>query len=230
MVYNDFKSSILLNEHASHKEELVEIDGSKYYKLYTADDGDIVECTINTIDDSSDVTDYESNYKIDAVVIFRKRDAWGNQVVAPTLEDVQGLYPKKKMYKGTIVAGQLNIFDEVVSTEKHICGGEYWVYTSTGDIHEDDYVEFSIVDKDDILGLFSLYGLSTSTGDVLELSKFVLKDYAKKNKINSAEYYTQCYEGIKGTNSVYTGLYYRAYFDSNGIDNAKFMWRMYYYE
>ena len=156
--------------------------------------------------------------------------AGGYNIFSPTLDDVQGYYPKKQMFKNTITAGEINIFDEVVTVEKKLCGGEYWIITSTGsDVHDDDYVEFSIIDKDDVLGLFSTYGLSTSTGDVLELTKFIITDYAKKG-FNGYEFHSKLYEGIKGTNGVIAGLYFRAYYHSYGTVDLNFKWRVYYYE
>ena len=59
------------------------------------------------------------------------------------------------------------IHDHQFTTQIYIKGGEYW--SSGGAIG--DYAEASVVDKDDILGLFDLYGLVSGV-DVLELFKF----------------------------------------------------------
>jgi hypothetical protein len=51
--------------------------------------------------------------------------------------------------------------------------GKYWVNDRVTD---GDYIEFSIMDKSDVLGLFQSLGLTLGV-DVLELGKFVQKEY-----------------------------------------------------
>ena len=166
---------------------------------------------------------------IESIIISGNRDDFGNIIFTPALDDSMGFTPKKKMYKHSVVAGQTNIFDVQVTTERRINGGEYWVSEGyTSNVHVDDYVEFSIVDKDDILGLFNYYGLIQGS-DILELSKFVITDYVQKgNPITG--YHAQCFEGITGTSKVYQGLYYRIIYESCGNDDLNFLDRIYYYE
>ena len=174
-----------------------------------------------------DKTDYDNNY-LGGEMNFEKFDSVTNaQIFSPTLDDVMGLYPKKQMYKNNVVAGQVNIFDVEVENEKRICGGEYWVDDSSN-IHADDKVDFSIVDKNDVLGLFTALGLEVGT-DVLEIVKFVKDGYIKKGD-PAAGYHSELYQGIKGTNRVVPGLFYRATVDSNGTVDFDFLWRMYFYE
>lgn len=52
-----------------------------------------------------------------------------------------------------------------------LIGGRYYVRDVEA-IHDNDIIEFSIVDKDNILGVFGLYGLVVGQ-DVLELKKFI---------------------------------------------------------
>jgi len=197
------------------------------YYLFAYDGPQLYE---EDIQDADSVSDFELKYKNNWNKIIQKRNDYGATIVSPTLDDIQGLYPKKKMYKNHVIAGMINIFDEEIVVEKRICGGEYWIkQEDTYKIHDDDYVEFAIVDKNDVLGLFSAYGLSKANGDILELTKFVLTDYIKKgNSING--YHSLLYEGIKGTNLVYPGLFMRCIINSNGTENFTEMWRCYYYE
>lgn len=187
-------------------------------------------CKLNSIDHSTEIADFETNYKDNANKPLEKRSIDGATIIAPTLDDVQGLYPKKKMYKHQASAESIGIFDTVVDVEKRICGGEYWIYDEDVDfIGENDYVEFSIVDKNDILGVFQYYGLSIENGDVLELTKFVINDYIRKgNKLDG--WHSVLYEGIKGTNILYPGLFMRVSINNEGINNFRFLWRCYYYE
>jgi len=159
-----------------------------------------------------------------------RRNSNGDPIYSPTLDDVMGLYPKKKAYKGVVSPNQVNFFDVEVTQEKRINGGEYWVHPDdVAKVHDDDFVEFSIIDKNDVLGLFSTYGLSVANGDVLELCKFILTDYVKKGNTNDG-FHSSLYEGIKGTNLVVQGLFMRVMYDSNGTEAIRWMWRLFYYE
>lgn len=154
----------------------------------------------------------------------------GDRIFAPTLDDVAGFYPKKRCYKETVVKNTENFFDYEVTSEKRINGGEFWIFPGDESrVHEDDYIEFSIIDKNDVLGLFATYGLSVANGDILELVKFVQNDYVKKGNVADG-YHSQLYEGIKGTNRVMAGLFMRVSYSSHGTDDLKFLWRLYYYE
>jgi hypothetical protein len=187
-------------------------------------------CELNSIDHADYILDFEINYKNNCNNVIERKSVDGFQIFAPTLDDVQGLYPKKKMYKNLVTAGSINIFDNEVTSEKKICGGEYWIYPDDVDkIHDDDYVEFAVVDKNDVLGLFSTYGLSVANGDVLELVKFVETDYIIKGD-KAGGYHSRLYEGIKGTNTVYAGLFFRCIVHSHGTENFRKLWRCYYYE
>lgn len=175
-----------------------------------------------------DISDFETNYK--AGWNASLKNEYGMQIVAPTLDDVRGLYPKKRVYREAVTAGAINFFDYEIDSEKRINGGEYWI--APGDeakVHNDDFIEFSIIDKNDVLGLFSYYGLSVANGDILELVKFVQNDLVKKGNISEG-YHTQLYEGIKGTNRVTFGLFMRVAYDSHGTENLNFLWRLYFYE
>jgi len=88
------------------------------------------------------------------------------------------LYTIGKKYTATL--GVLNIFDEEIVADMvgadgtvMLGGGKYWVNDRVTD---GDYIEFSIMDKSDVLGLFQSLGLTLGV-DVLELGKFVQKEY-----------------------------------------------------
>ncbi|MFX1590479.1 MAG: hypothetical protein ACFFC1_20285, partial [Promethearchaeota archaeon] len=83
-----------------------------------------------------------------------------------------------KKRKHTAIAGQTTFFDILVTTEIRIRGGSYKILDFSK-VHEDDYVEFSVVDKDDVLGLFSTDGLEVGV-DILELKKFVKTEYIEE--------------------------------------------------
>lgn len=62
--YSDFISFCTTNNFPI-KWELTMQDIDKYYYLFTIDAGEKIECEINSLDDTDDVTDFESNYKVE---------------------------------------------------------------------------------------------------------------------------------------------------------------------
>ena len=206
--------------------------GIRYY-LWENIDGQTICCDLLKTDTVS-VSDFETNYKSG---YNKSRDVYnefGVKVVSTSLDDTRGLYPKKNMFGGwmTIVPGEITIVDIPVSNERRLFGGEFWIDTDdavAGNVDYRDYVEFSVVDKDDILGLFSIYALSKDNGDILELCKFVSNHYIKKGTPSNG-YYSDISKGIKGTNQVYSGLYMRTTVFSHGTLSYKFLGNFFYYE
>lgn len=145
----------------------------------------------------------------------------GAPVNAPTFEDTSGLAPQWEGHMYTANAGATNIFDEVVTTEKRLRGGWYELLDSNAVVG--DYVEFSVVDKDDVLGLFALLGLTVGV-DVLELRKYVKKDYV--NPTNKAR---QPFVGNSAF-PVIVGLYLRSMYVSIGSVDVVFKVNMLAYE
>lgn len=137
----------------------------------------------------------------------------GNPVHAPTFEDTMGLYPEWKGHKYTATAGALSFFDEVVTVEKQLRGGWYELFDDNA--VEGDYLEFSVVDKDDVLGLFGYLGLTVGE-DVLELAKYVKTEY-----INPTRKDRQVFMA-KSTFVVTPGLYVRTSYNSEGTNDVTF--------
>lgn len=96
----------------------------------------------------------------------------GYDIIATTY----GYFEEDAQWKGFLVQASGidtdTIFDYQIDNQIYIKGGEYW---SRGGALG-DYAECSIVDKDDVLGLFDMYGLVSGV-DVLELFKFVESIY-----------------------------------------------------
>ncbi len=104
------------------------------------------------------------------------------------------------------VRGQVNFHDIQVTTEVFIQGAEDYLISNAID---GDMVEFSIIDKDNVLGLFAAYGLTPGV-DVLELSK-ILRDFhvepgAHRGKLLG-----------KTAGQVLPGLYMRVMYDSEPL-------------
>ena len=225
VVYSQFKEICAAKNIKMQYKELSTASKVAYYVF--AYDGPLIYET--KIDEAADIEDFEENYEAISNQNIEARNEFGSIIVSPSFEDVMGLYPKKKMTRHHIVAGEINLLDEEITTERRINGGEYWIdLDDTGKVHKDDYVDFSIIDKNDVLGLFSTYNLTVGV-DILELVKFVKGDIIKKGSVLNG-YHSQLYEGIKGTNPVYTGLFQRIMVDSQGTENYDLLGRMYYYE
>jgi hypothetical protein len=137
----------------------------------------------------------------------------GVPVSAPTFEETEGLAPNWQGYLYTATAGATNIYDEAVTVERRIRGGWYELLDSNAVVG--DYVEFAVVDKDDVLGLFALLGLTVGE-DVLELRKYVRKEYVNPNVVGRQDFQGNSAFHVVG------GLYLRSIYVSTGGSNVQF--------
>ena len=124
-----------------------------------------------------------------------------------------GLYPEWRGHLYTAIAGATNIFDEVVTVEKQLRGGWYELFDDNA--VQGDYMEFSVVDKDDALGLFALLGLTVGV-DVLELAKYVKTEYINPSKKERQIFLAN------STFVVTAGLYLRTIYESTGSSDVVF--------
>jgi hypothetical protein len=142
------------------------------------------------------------------------KDENGNTVQAPTFENTGGLHPQWVGYKYTATAGALSFFDELVTVEKQLRGGWYELMDSNPVIG--DYIEESVIDKDDVLGLFSTYGLTQGV-DVLELKKYVKTEYINPAGVNTRQMFQAA-----STFAIIAGLYIRTAYNSVGANDVVF--------
>ena len=145
-------------------------------------------------------------------------------VAKPTWEFTDGLNPKWESYLYTATAGAVNIFDEVITTEIVLRGGAYQIFNA--EAVYGDYIEFAMVDKDDVLGLFSTYGLvQGQPGHILELTKYVKKDYIVPGSVGFARSFE-----VNGGRNVMAGIYLRTIYNSTGTQDVQFASRVKNYE
>ena len=161
---------------------------------------------------TSDIIDIATavNFLKDSVDKFNEQ---GYKIVAPTFEDTQGL---TTIWKGHLYVAQpssLNIYDEVVTTQLKLRGGWYKVLCNSSNIG--DYIEFAIVDKDNVLGLFAYFGLTVGV-DVLELKKFVRTEYVNPLCKDRQDFQSG------GASEVMAGLYFRTYYYNTGTSAVNF--------
>jgi hypothetical protein len=132
----------------------------------------------------------------------------GGMLISPTystFEDDEG-------FSGVLIQAAANtttIVDFEITTEVNAAGGYFW--SSGGNVG--DYVDISVVDKNDILGLFSIYGLTVGV-DVLELGKWVNKLYINPNGIPWASLIAD------DVAPVVAQLFLRAKYENTGVQDA----------
>lgn len=155
-----------------------------------------------------------------------KLDADGFRVISPTYEYNHGLQALWCGHLFTATAGQLSIFDTLISTEMKAQGGWYEVVgdPAAPDAVVGDYMELSIIDKDDTLGLFGILGLTVGT-DILELGKFLKTEYINPYAANLRQVFLS-----RGTFDVMAGLYFRTYYNSIGNNDVKMKVSFYVHE
>jgi hypothetical protein len=151
----------------------------------------------------------------------------GNLIVAPTfeytdLDPVWSGYLYKPTAKGAGVDPVYSMFDEPTAGDLRLRGGLYALESEGAELG--DMVEFSIVDKDDVLGLFATYGLTQGV-DVLELKKFVRTEYVSPTSIGAEHYF-----GSDGGFRLAGGLYFRSTYISTGAATPDFRVRLSYQE
>lgn len=163
----------------------------------------------------------DTNHQVDlsSVVVTQAGDPvplytnTGEQLVAPTFEYDRD-YPATWVGKTyTVQPGVLNIFELEITREIFLRGGSVQLLTPPASVkaHKDDYIEFSVVDKNDVLGMFSLLGLTVGV-DILELGKFV-----RTKKVVG-----HCPEPLvfmaKGASQVFPGLFFYTHYRSFGTE------------
>lgn len=137
----------------------------------------------------------------------------GFPVIAPSFEDTGGLTTVWKGYQYTALPGTMNCYDQAVTTQIKVRGGWYELLDDNANIG--DYVEFSIVDKDDVLGLFSTYGLEVGV-DILEIKKFIRTEYVSPVTKGRQDFTSD------GATTVMAGLYMRVCYMNTGTEDVQF--------
>lgn len=117
-----------------------------------------------------------------------------------------------------------SMFDEPITDEILLRGGWYTILEDKASVG--DIIEFSIVDKDDALGMFGGLGL-TPGEDVLELAKFVRTEYISAS---TADVGVDHDFTTRGGFRLVPGLYMRTTYIATGTVAPKFKIRLEYQE
>ena len=183
MIYKDIYVpwTVIKTKISSTFDNFTYIEYPDKYEVYVVDKIFCFICVLPKtelpgINVQSDLEDFEQNYKGKGNLF----EIYGmkNASYSPLREwqSVGAVYEVQPPEPGEMF--KQNIFDTRISEDLvgrdgcvEIVGGQYYIKDPSV-IDERDIVEFSVVDKDDVLGLFQYYGLTVGT-DVLELAKFV---------------------------------------------------------
>lgn len=159
----------------------VNIDGN--YDVWSGHNDIFLE----SIATGSDKTDFETNHLPSSTAVSGREEAeYVCRSLAASVPTPKGLNGAAVVqasayehsdedggfdgYAYTCPANTISIFDEPVTKVLYVQGAICWWDTPA----PNDYGEFAVVDKDDVLGLFSTYGLTVGV-DVLEVAKYVRK-------------------------------------------------------
>jgi len=196
--WEEFKTFISLSV-----SKLYFTENAEEYFLWTLIDG----LTASTIIDKEDldiVADFET-YK--SKFNLRGYSSDGATSVSLTFGETNEL-PLWSGSKHLCPAGEVSFFDIEMTEIYKLVSGTYSVY-NWEQANLEDYIEISVIDKNDVLGLFSTYGLTVGT-DVIEINKFVKKSYVWE-KDNG-------FESIYGSKlNIPLGLFIRIAYNSFGV-------------
>jgi hypothetical protein len=154
----------------------------------------------------------------------------GKLITAPTYFYTENLNIMQEMTRYQVIAPAINIFDEQIQLGQRLFGGKYWIHRDSVDkVHSDDYVEFSIIDKDNILGMFDMFGLSIANGDFIEITKFIIRDYVDKGNPSNG-FYSDLTTPTSPASEIPPGLYRRVAYYSAGGQPLTIYVKYYYYK
>jgi len=204
---------------------LQSVENEDSFILFCLDESILYKCVIwkqNSIAtgipayNASNLQDYQNNYASNVNKSLIPRNSSGYPINAPSFLETNGAIGQIFGVSWTTPAGTQSFNDIVVVNQIHIQGGEGWVVGA----NKGDYTEFSIVDKDNVTGMFDgtnsngmnqgLTNLGLSVGtDILELNKYVKK---KEFRNGDQEFKVE----FESKADVYPGLYLRASYVSTG--------------
>lgn len=134
-------------------------------------------------------------------------------IMQPTFENTGGVHPIWRGHLYTAANGATNIFDELVTTERELRGGWYEIIDAP---NRGDYIEFAVVDKDDVLGMFTPLGLTVGQ-DILELKKYVRQQHVNPKAEGQRRELL-----ANSTFVIISGLYLRTIYESTGGTDIDF--------
>lgn len=150
-------------------------------------------------------------------------NADGNRIMAPTFVDSGGYNGKYLGFRWEVAAGTTDIYDYDLQTNIKLQGGYRKI--AYGLPADGDYMEMSVVDKDNFTGMFDgtnptgmnpgLVNLGLTVGvDVLEIFKYVYNEQADASDVGQRYVYE-----FGSATFIPAGLYLRSKYVSTGTEN-----------
>jgi hypothetical protein len=130
----------------------------------------------------------------------------GNFIYSPTYFSAPEAW-RSKGIKFTIPGNSVGINDLMISSQLRIQGADFW---ARSDIDGNE-VEFSVIDKDNVLGYHTIYSLPP--GHPLELTKFVESNFFPSGLYCGSKTATQAHPVVQG-------LYIRIKYTNNSANEA----------
>jgi hypothetical protein len=196
------------------------VDLGRYYLLWVSVENVLFRCQVYK--NSFEASEFE--VLRDKIPVQERYDEVGRRVLARGLSVLPGNTVWAGAMNGVdfrfgITAGVENFFDMQLDRNKFLWGGRY-VIVDEAAINVNDYVELSIIDKDNVLGLFDVYGVPP--GGFLELKKFVKKWWVYK---------TPVFEFVsEDATYLLQGLYIRCGYRSFGTVDNTLLFTLYFFE
>lgn len=151
-------------------------------------------------------------YETDVIVQFaslveKQRNPEGNLVYAPTFFQAEQSWRSKGVYF-TVAGNSEGIYDYEIASELLIQGAEFFVNSDVSG----NSADFSIIDKNNILGYHTMMGLPLGTP--IELTKFVETNYFPAGLFVSER-------KAPTASRVYAGLFVRVKYVNNSANTAQ---------
>jgi hypothetical protein len=166
---------------------------------------------IAQVDNDAWVSDFETNSKAlcNRSVQPRAGDGvtYGHPVYSPTFLTTSE-HARLKGYRLAAAAGTSTILDVEITNQSLIQGGQFWIRGAA----DGDEVSFSVVDKNNILGLHTLYGLPVGTP--IELVKYVDSYHVPEGDYNDNII-------MPTVAPVASGLFLRTTYTSVGVSDVR---------
>lgn len=162
------------------------------------------------------IAEFEADYELTANQAIVRRNEYGNVVVAPTHVHISEAW-RMEGIRFTASGHTTTVYDYLITKEILMQGGHWWTHCDS----LNDSADFSVVDKDNVLGLHTLYGLPLGTP--IELTKFV-HNYCVPSG------HTTGLIQAPTVSPVVSGLYVRVAYDNNADTDAEIGVNYIYYE
>ena len=212
MTWAEFKSVVsakgMLHQHVEDTEQyrLFCIDGPVVYTSSIYKPGAVVAGIQASNDD--DRQEFFDDWEPISNKTLEPRSDEGRLIVAPTYMDTGGADTNFFGSTFTATAGEQTVNDFLVTEQIYLQGGTFWIE----DAKIRDEVYFSVVDTDDILGMFSTLGYTVGV-DILELKKYI-HDMEMHNGFNEGSLV------VSSKANILPGLKLRMSYTSKGTEDV----------